>query len=218
MESRSKTNSFNSEGRILQIEYAIKNVSNGGTMVGICCTDGVLLFGMKSKSEKIYKLDKNMYMITCGLFSDALQLVTYARVKIQEYLETYEQDITCGALCKKIGKLKQGFTQLNSRPFGVSILYAGYDDGYVLYSTDPSGTVSKWKAKTYGQNQDKINTSLKNELSECSLREASFLLFEVLKKNVEVNPDDVDKYEMLWFIKDKSRFLTKDEIQSYIKA
>ncbi|KAG0434764.1 putative proteasome subunit alpha type-3 [Dictyocoela muelleri] len=214
MDATPKTNTFNSEGRILQTEYAIKNVSKGGTMVALLCTDGILLFGISS-SEKIYKIDSHIYALTCGLFSDSLQLINYARIKSQEYFEKYEQKIKTKALCRKIGQLKQRFTQINSRPFAVAILYAGYDDKYVLYSTDPSGTVTSWKAKCYGENQDKIYTSLKNEFNECSLQEATFLLFEILKKNVEIVDDNFDKYEVLWFKKDGSRFLTSNEIKTY---
>lgn len=210
-----KTNIFSSEGRIIQTEYAIKNVSKGGTMVGLLCKDGILLFGISS-SEKIYKIDSHIYAATCGLFSDSLQLVAYARIKSQDYFEIYEQKIKTKALARRIGKLKQRFTQINSRPFAVAMLYAGYDGKYVLYSTDPSGTVTSWKAKCYGENQDKIYTALKNEFNACSLQEATFLLFEILKKNVEIADDDFEKYSVFWFQKEGSRFLTQDEIKGYL--
>lgn len=40
------------------------------------------------------------------------------------------------------------------RPFGVSILYTGWDKhyGYQLYQSDPSGNYSGWKATCIGNN------------------------------------------------------------------
>lgn len=40
----------------------------------------------------------------------------------------------------------QKYTQSNGRrPFGLSALLIGYDDGPHLYQTDPSGTYHEWK-------------------------------------------------------------------------
>ena len=40
------------------------------------------------------------------------------------------------------------------RPFGVSILYAGWDKhhGFQLYHSDPSGNFGGWKAQAIGSN------------------------------------------------------------------
>lgn len=44
--SKDNFNAFNEEGRILQVEYAIKNVSNAGTTLGLVCKDGIFLLGI----------------------------------------------------------------------------------------------------------------------------------------------------------------------------
>lgn len=43
---------------------------------------------------------------------------------------------------------------IGKRPFGVSILYIGWDKhyGYQLYQSDPSGNYSGWKATCIGNN------------------------------------------------------------------
>ena len=43
---------------------------------------------------------------------------------------------------------------LGKRPFGVSLLYMGWDKhyGYQLYQSDPSGNYSGWKATCIGNN------------------------------------------------------------------
>lgn len=42
---------------------------------------------------------------------------------------------------------------LGMRPFGTAFLYAGFDNenGYQLYSSDPSGNYVGWKAKAIGR-------------------------------------------------------------------
>lgn len=47
----------------------------------------------------------------------------------------------------------QGYTQFGGqRPFGVSLLYAGWDEqyGFQLYRSDPSGNYGGWKAVAIG--------------------------------------------------------------------
>ncbi len=47
------------------------------------------------------------------------------------------------------------------RPFGVSILYAGYDDdGPHLYQIDPSGAYFGWKATAIGKESVNAKTFL----------------------------------------------------------
>lgn len=49
---------------------------------------------------------------------------------------------------------------LGKRPFGVSILYMGWDKhyGYQLYQSDPSGNYGGWKATCIGNNSSVGNS------------------------------------------------------------
>lgn len=48
------------------------------------------------------------------------------------------------------------------RPFGVSLLVAGFDNarGHTLYQVDPSGSFWAWKASAIGKNQVNAKTFL----------------------------------------------------------
>ena len=60
--------------------------------------------------------------------ADANSLVNYARNAAQKYLLSYDDDIPVEQLVQRVCDMKQGYTQFGGlRPFGVSILYAGYD-------------------------------------------------------------------------------------------
>ena len=54
--------------------------------------------------------------------------------------------------------------RLQSRPFGVALLIAGWDEaeggGAVLYQTDPSGTFAKFSAKAIGSGSEGAQTAL----------------------------------------------------------
>lgn len=217
-------NVFTEEGRLSQAEFAIKNVSEAGTIIGIACTNGVILIGVnpqKSTSiEKIYKVSEKVHLAVSGVFSDALRLLKYARlesVKIKEELGKYPK---LSVLCDNIAKEKQYYTQMaGARPFGVSFLYAGYeDDEYVLYSTDPSGTVNKWKACSFGMDSDAINSCLRGEIDtlECNLNDGLYKILRIYAKAKEWNSDLSERLEIHIFGDNDNRLLTSDEIKSLI--
>jgi len=53
------------------------------------------------------------------------------------------------------------------RPFGVSLLLAGYDDnGPQLYQIDPSGSYFAWKASAIGKNMNNAKTFLEKRYSD----------------------------------------------------
>lgn len=219
-------NVFNEEGRLLQIEYAIKNVSKAGTIIGLVCSNGIVLVGInkeeiKSQREKIYPITDKIYVALCGLFGDAMLLKKYARVRAQDTLEKYDQEASLLSVIKAVSKKKQLFTQYaQTRPFGVSFLYAGMeDDEFRLYSTDPSGTINQWKGIAFGENEDGINKGLRNDLpeGEMDLEKGTVEIIKVLSKVVECGPKECERFEILHYGDSKARYLTKEEIKNILE-
>lgn len=217
-------NIFTEEGRLSQAEFAIKNVSEAGTIMGMVCTNGVVLVGInpaKSTSlEKIYKINEKAYVAVSGIFSDALRLVKYARLQsalINEYMGKHPRTLV---LCELISMEKEYYTQIaNARPFGVSFLYSGYeDDEYVLYSTDPSGTINKWKACCFGMDSDAINACLRNEMDDHvhTLEEGIEKLLKIYGKAKEWTPGLAERMEVLAYEEHRSRVLKYDEVQNIV--
>uniref|UniRef100_A0A7N0UMC3 Uncharacterized protein n=1 Tax=Kalanchoe fedtschenkoi TaxID=63787 RepID=A0A7N0UMC3_KALFE len=62
----------------------------------------------------------------------------------------------------------QEFTQSGGvRPFGVSLLVAGYDDkGPQLFQVDPSGSYFSWKASAMGKNVSNAKTFLEKSYTD----------------------------------------------------
>lgn len=74
------------------------------------------------------------------------------------------------------------------RPFGVSLLYAGYDPHYEfqLYHSDPSGNYSGWKATCIGANNGTATSLLKQEYKEeISIEDAIELVLRTMSKTMD---------------------------------
>ncbi len=74
-----------------------------------------------------------------------------------------------------------------SRPFGVSLLMAGFDEkGPQLFFSDPSGTYTQYKAKAIGAGSEGAQSTLQDKFrSDMSLADGEDLAFEILKQVME---------------------------------
>lgn len=79
-------------------------------------------------------------------------------------------------------------TTTGLRPFGVSLLYAGWDPYYQfqLYLSDPSGNYSGWKATCIGANNGTAQSLLKQEYKEdIKVEDAIALVMKVMSKTMD---------------------------------
>ncbi|KAJ3087199.1 hypothetical protein HK102_011604 [Quaeritorhiza haematococci] len=204
----SRTTIFSPQGRLYQVEYAMEAISHAGTALGILATDGVVLAAERkttsklleqSNHEKIYVLNENMACAVAGITADANTLINYSRLQAQQYLFTYNETIPCEQMVQRLCDLKQGYTQYGGlRPFGVSFLYAGWDEhhGFQLYHSDPSGNYSGWKATCIGANSTNAQSILKQDYKEgLTLKEAKTLAIKVLSKTMDSTSLTSEKLE-----------------------
>jgi len=204
-----RTTIFSPEGRLYQIEYAMEAISHAGTCLGILSKDGVLLAAEKknvaklletsSMAEKIYKLDGHIACSVAGITADANILVTNLRQWAQQHKLVYKEDVPVEQLVVRLCDVKQGYTQYGGlRPFGVSLLYMGYDknDGFQLFKSDPSGNYGGWNATCIGANNQGAQSILKQEYNEdCSLDEALMLAVKVFAKTLDSTTLTSEKLE-----------------------
>ena len=130
-----------------------------------------------------------MICAVAGMTADANILINYARQAAQRYLMTYNVDIPCEQLVRRLSDLKQGYTQHGGlRPFGVSFIYAGWDPQreFQLYQSNPSGNYGGWKATSVGANNASAQSLLKQDYKEdCDLKEACGMAVKVLSKTMD---------------------------------
>ncbi|CCJ31502.1 unnamed protein product, partial [Pneumocystis jirovecii] len=147
--------------------FSLTTFSPSGKLVQIeyalaAVNQGVTSIGIKDKARKVahtnYKLIYNEYPPT--------------RILVQE-----------------VAKIMQEATQSGGiRPFGVSILVAGWDEhnGPSLYQIDPSGTYFSWKATAIGKFATSAKTFLEKRYNDqLELEDAIHIALLTLKEGFE---------------------------------
>ncbi|UCE96987.1 MAG: archaeal proteasome endopeptidase complex subunit alpha [Candidatus Bathyarchaeota archaeon] len=222
---------FSPDGRLFQVEYALETVNRGATILGVACPEGVVL-GAEEKLEsklqdsnftwKLFPVDTHIGAAVVGLGSDARILIDQARVYCQSNRLMYDEPIDVEVISKRIGDIKQLYTQhAGVRPFGVSIIFGGIDNtGSRLFSTDPSGTYRAYKAIAVGVGRETVEGILKTEYREdMTLEEAVKLVAKCLKRALEAREEQL-RVKICTIPKSTKTFqmMPDEEVEKYLKT
>ncbi|KAI9760255.1 MAG: putative proteasome subunit alpha type-2 [Chaenotheca gracillima] len=131
---------FSPSGKLVQIEYALNAVNQGVTSLGIKATNGIVLATEKKSSSplidppslsKVSLITPNIGMVYSGMGPDYRILVDKARkVSHTGYKRVYNEYPPTRILVQDVARVMQEATQSGGvRPYGVSLLIAGWDDG-----------------------------------------------------------------------------------------
>jgi len=185
---------FSPDGRLYQVEYASKIVSQGTLGLGLVYDKGVI-FGADKKTasrllipesiEKLFVIDDHIAAVSSGLVGDARRLVEIAREKSQENMMHYEEPIHELTLVKEVSGIKQAFTQYGGmRPFGVSFIIGGVDEsGKRLFETEPSGALAEYKAIAIGAGRNEAMELFEKEYKDAmSYEEGIALMLKAIKR------------------------------------
>jgi len=128
---------FSPDGRNFQVEYAVKAVESGGTCIGIRTKHGVILAVEKIITSKLLKpnankriatVDRNVGIVTSGLWPDGRHLTSRARDEASSWRRTYKAPIAISGLASRLGGYVQAYTLYSSvRPFGITAIVGGWD-------------------------------------------------------------------------------------------
>eukprot|EP01062_Namystynia_karyoxenos_P062682 TRINITY_DN55556_c0_g1_i1.p2 TRINITY_DN55556_c0_g1~~TRINITY_DN55556_c0_g1_i1.p2 ORF type:complete len:268 (+),score=109.63 TRINITY_DN55556_c0_g1_i1:104-805(+) len=187
---------FSPQGKLVQIEHAMAAVQSGHTTLGIKATDGVILVTEKripaladgKDFRKMQMLDDHVGLIYAGMNADMRLHAAEARRACQRYRMQYAEPIPVGQLVREIASVMQEYTQSGGvRPFGVSLLVAGYDTmGYHLYQVDPSGLFIPWKATAIGKGAANAKSYLeKRYAADTHLEDATHTALRTLKEGFD---------------------------------
>jgi proteasome alpha subunit len=221
---------FSPDGRLFQVEYASETVKRGATVLGIVCKEGAVLAAEERATSKlqdpsfmwkIFQIDEHVGAAVAGLSCDAHILVDQARIYAQSNKLMYDEPIDVELLTKRIGEIKQLYTQhAGVRPFGLSILFGGVDSkGSRLFWTDPSGAFLAYKAWAIGAGGDAANEVLEAEYrDEMTLDDATVLALKCMSKVME-GKVDAQKTRIAVIPVDTKKFkkLTTEEVEKYLK-
>ncbi|GFP92250.1 proteasome subunit alpha type-2-a [Phtheirospermum japonicum] len=238
---------FSPSGKLVQIEHALTAVGSGQTSLGIKAANGVVIATEKKLPsilvdetslvpflvfdyfftglptlivQKIQILTPNIGVVYSGMGPDSRVLVRKSRKQAEQYFRLYKEPIPVTQLVRETATVMQEFTQSGGvRPFGVSLLVAGYDDkGPQLYQVDPSGSYFSWKASAMGKNVSNAKTFLEKRYTEdMELDDAVHTAILTLKegfegqissKNIEIGVIGNDRV---------FKILTPSEIEDYLQ-
>jgi proteasome alpha subunit len=222
---------FSPDGRLFQVEYALETVNRGATILGIACSEGIVL-GAEEKIEsklqdegfmwKLFEVDDHLGAAVVGLGSDARILIDQARVYAQSNKLMYDEPIDIEIVAKRVGDIKQLYTQhAGVRPFGVSIIFGGIDKtGSRLFATDPSGSIRGWKAVAVGVGKETVEGILKTEYNEkLDIETVTKLAIKSLVKAQEARGEQPRvKIAVIPVATKKMKQLTDEEIEKYRKS
>ncbi|MDI6883833.1 MAG: archaeal proteasome endopeptidase complex subunit alpha [Hadesarchaea archaeon] len=221
---------FSPDGKLFQVQYAQEAVKRGLTALGIKVNEGVVLAAEKRvrsklteevSIEKIFQIDEHIGAAASGLIADARVLIDHARIEAQINRLRYDEPISVQALAKRIGDIKQLYTQHGGvRPFGARLLIAGVDGKEAhLFETDPSGVVAAYRCQAIGGGAQSVTEFFERQYNEkLSLDDATLLALEALRTVVE-GELDIDKVEMAIIPTKTGRFekLSSEELTKHIK-
>lgn len=169
--------------------------------------------------QKISLLTESIGVVYAGMGPDSRILVGQARKAAQAYKKIYGEAIPVQQLVQRIASIMQQATQSGGvRPFGVSLLVAGFDDeGPQLCQIDPSGSYFSWKASAIGKNMVNAKTFLEKRYNtDIELEDAIHTAILTLKEGFEGQVTE-DNIEIGIITEDnKFRSLSPAEIKDYL--
>jgi len=221
---------FSPDGKLFQVQYAQEAVKRGLTALGVKVNEGVVLAAEKRvrsklveevSIEKIFQVDEHIGAAASGLIADARVLIDHARIEAQINRLRYDEAISVQALAKRIGDIKQMYTQHGGvRPFGARLLIAGVDDRKPrLFETDPSGVVAAYKCQAIGGGAQTVTDFFERKYDEkLSLEDAILLSLEALRVVVEGEFSE-ENVEMAIIPVKTKRFekVSEEDLAKYIK-
>lgn len=197
---------FAPDGHILQVEYAEKTIRLGSASIGIVCKDSVVIVSDRRKKDsliiedsanKINEIDEHIISVSAGISSDARVLIERARILAQQHRVTYDSPPSTESIVREIANVKQQFTQYGgARPFGVSMMFAGFNGEPVLYTTDITGSYLRFRANAIGENDENTKKLLREKYKEkMTTTEGVRLAIEIFKEiqgdNFDINRFDI---------------------------
>lgn len=172
---------YSTEGRLVQVDYALQAVARGSTTIGLRTKDFAILSSqvkptrpLLEPAEKVYVIDDHIGATGSGYIGDVTTLIDEVRVTAQRHRLVYDEPIDVGTLSRQLSEHLHSFTMYAVRPFGASVILAGADAlGVQLVQVDPSGTTFRGSGFAIGQHaDDALETIHKAYKPELTLEQA----------------------------------------------
>uniref|UniRef100_A0AC34QVD4 Proteasome subunit alpha type n=1 Tax=Panagrolaimus sp. JU765 TaxID=591449 RepID=A0AC34QVD4_9BILA len=219
---------FSPSGKLMQIEYALNAVKNGQPSVGLRAKDGVVLATenkgsiLHEEENKIEKICEHIGLVYSGMGPDFRLLVKKARKIASQYELMFGEEIPTTELVSRLAAVMQEYTQSGGvRPFGVSLLIAGWDlvkKRPLLFQSDPSGAFFAWKATALGKNDINAKTFLEKRYNDgLELDDGIHTALLTLRESFDVGMTD-ENVEIAVCTEAGFRRLNRQQIKDHLSA
>jgi len=232
MSFSSDVNTYSQDGRVIQVEYAMKACNLGTTTIGIRLKDCVVLVSEKkllstlqnpTSIKKHFKIYDTILAGISGVSGDAPTIINRCRSICLNHERLFAEQIGVEKLMVEICHLALRFGEekaekkIFSRPFGVSLLVAAFEKGEPrLFSIDPSGSYLEYDARAIGAASEVVESILENDYGSYGEREDGISsILRVLKgvMREKLNENNVD----VSIVSEKGvEIFTPDQIKRYI--
>lgn len=201
---------YNPEGKVFQIEYAMKATENGETIVGLKCKDGIVIGGerhvvsrmmIEGTNKLVHGVTKTIGAILTGVIPDGKAVLTRAKLEAAHYQEFYGKPIGVRVLAERIALYMHAHTLYGVfRPFGTNIIFSGMDGAeYKLFMVEPSGAFYEYYACAGGKGSQVCKSEIdKFEVGELSCEDGLYRIMRMLLKSREEGQEKRIDIEAGW--------------------
>ncbi|KPJ07421.1 Proteasome subunit alpha type-6 [Papilio machaon] len=226
---------FSPEGRLYQVEYALKAINQGGlTSVALRGATAAVVAAQRKVPDRLldpasvthlFPITEHIGCVMTGMIADSKSQVARARYEAANWQYKYGCEVPAHVLCRRIADISQVYTQnAEMRPLGCSMMLIAYDPetGPAVYKTDPSGYYCSYKAVAAGAKATDANAYLEKKLKKraaLGTEEAVQLAVACLAQVLAVDFKAAD-IEIGLVTKEDPRFrvLTEAEIDKHLTA
>jgi len=188
---------YGPDGKLFQIDYALKAVEGFGLGVGIRGAEAVVLAVQKpsgnpfeiDSNPRIFQVEDHILVMVVGMLPDGRHLISKCVEAANIYRGNYGRAIPTHVLVDMVSGYMQLYTHYsNVRPFGCSLLVAGADDvgstgtstpenaaearpakKLSLFQLEPSGDVTACFASAVGKRSNTARVELDKLMGEKQL-------------------------------------------------
>lgn len=200
---------YSQDGRLFQIEYAQKAIDNAETVVGVVCSDGVILalekikqspLLVKDANRRIFNIETHIGIAICGRIPDGMIVVHRAREEAEQYRNNFGVPISGTVLAERVANFVHAYTLYGAyRPFGATFFIASMDNGKPsLYKVENSGEMRGYFGCTDGKGKQVAKTELEKVERDESCQDALSKVARAVVKAHEEFKEKTYEFEASW--------------------